>query len=227
MIETFFKISAPITVCSLITAYSSLVSLDGLFKIISGMPTFPISCRWAACRRLTISERFQPISCAINAEYSATRWECPLVYSSLASMVVERVCIICKEIFSICRLRFKSSSFWRCISMVCTFFIVRIMLMKRRINIPTPIKRPEIKTTKYVEMDSMAMASIAIIRPISTNLFFRYSFFRISRQKVRKIRKKVTARITWAPGRVSIKSAVPVRWRTRQIKKLPNAAQPR
>ena len=32
-------------------------------------------------------------------------------YSSLASMVVERVCIICKEIFSICRLRFKSSSF--------------------------------------------------------------------------------------------------------------------
>ena len=35
----------------------------------------------------------------------------------------------------------------------------------------TPIKRPEIKTTKYVEMDSMAMASIAMIRPISTNLF--------------------------------------------------------
>ena len=75
----------------------------------------------------------------------------------------------------------------------------------------TPIKRPEIKTTKYVEMDSMAMASIAMIRPISTNLFFRYSFFRISRQKVRKTREKVTARITWAPGRVSIKSAVPVR----------------
>ena len=41
----------------------------------------------------------------------------------------------------------------------------------------TPIKRPEIKTTKYVEMDSMAMASIANDQTNQHQFVFPVFFF--------------------------------------------------
>mgnify|MGYP006889744768 CR=1 FL=1 len=66
-------------------------------------------------------------------------------------------------------------------------------------------------------LKSVPFATTAVSVPLAVTsipwnvLHLCLSFFRISRQKVRKIRKKVTARITWAHGRVSIKSAMPVR----------------
>ena len=167
----FFRISAPITVCSLITAYSSSVSFVGLFKIVSGIPILPISCRCAAFRKFEISFWLQPSSFAIRTAYSATRWECPLVYSSFASIVVDKVCIICRDMVSICFLRFLISCRCRRLSIFCKFRIVLTKLKNSSTIIPIPIKIPEIEITKYADMDSTTTETTAISKPTTINLF--------------------------------------------------------
>ena len=82
-----FNISPPRVTCVFMTAYSSSVSLPGLFKIASGIPILPISCSSAIWRRFSHFSFEYCSLFAIATEYSDTRKECSLVLESFASTV--------------------------------------------------------------------------------------------------------------------------------------------